>query len=269
MFSGGSTDVQMRYHDLPGDDTPIVFIHGLGCAGSFDYPEVASQPCLAGHRRILVDLVGSGFSDKPTDFDYSIESHARYLDSFLTRIGADSIICYGHSAGGAVALSLAALRPERIAAIIVAEANLDSGGGFISCAIASHSQSEFYDSGFSAILANERATGNTTWAASYAVSSPIALYAESMSLIEGVEPSWRQILYKLTCPKTAIFGARSLPDPDTEELAAHNVEIDIVPNAGHSMAWENPQGLAEAISRNLTGIPYTRVRCTPPVNLTR
>lgn len=28
---------KMRYHDLPGKDTPILFIHGLGCAGSFDY----------------------------------------------------------------------------------------------------------------------------------------------------------------------------------------------------------------------------------------
>ena len=253
--------VRMRYHDLPGDDIPIVFIHGLGCAGSLDYPQVASQPCLAGHRRILVDLVGSGFSDKPTDFDYSIESHARYLDSFLSRIGADSIICYGHSAGGAVALSLAALRPERIATIIVAEANLDSGGGFISRAIASHCQSEFFDHGFSTILAKERAIGNTIWAASFAVSSPIALYSESMSLIDGVEPSWRQILYGLTCPKAAIFGARSLPDPDTEELAIHNVAIDIVPNAGHSMAWENPQGLAEAISRNDPGSAPSRSPC--------
>jgi len=246
-----SSDVRMRYHDLPGDDTPIVFIHGLGCAGSFDYPQVAAQPCLTRHRRILVDLIGSGFSDKPMDFDYSIESHARYLDLFLSHIGADSIVLYGHSAGGAVALSLAALRPERIVSIMVAEANLDAGGGFISRTIASYSPSEFLDQGFATILADERATGNTIWAASCAVSSPIALHSESMSLIEGVEPSWRQILYGLTCPKIAIFGAQSLPDPDTEELPAHGITIEVVPDAGHSMAWENPLGLAEAISRNL------------------
>ncbi|MEI8632705.1 hypothetical protein P4S72_13375 [Vibrio sp. PP-XX7] len=28
----------LRYHDLPGEGTPIIFIHGLGCAASFDYP---------------------------------------------------------------------------------------------------------------------------------------------------------------------------------------------------------------------------------------
>jgi pimeloyl-ACP methyl ester carboxylesterase len=38
---------RMRYHDLPGPGMPVIFIHGLGCAGSFDYPEVAGQPVLA------------------------------------------------------------------------------------------------------------------------------------------------------------------------------------------------------------------------------
>lgn len=43
---------KMRYHDMPGEDTPILFIHGLGCAGSFDYLEVATQQSLLAHRRI-------------------------------------------------------------------------------------------------------------------------------------------------------------------------------------------------------------------------
>lgn len=53
---------KMRYYDLPGEDTPILFIHDLGCAGSFDYPEVTAQSDL-NHRRILIDLLGSGFSE--------------------------------------------------------------------------------------------------------------------------------------------------------------------------------------------------------------
>ena len=34
---------RMRYYDFPGNDIPILFLHGLGCAGSFDYPQVAVQ----------------------------------------------------------------------------------------------------------------------------------------------------------------------------------------------------------------------------------
>lgn len=58
----------MRYHDLPGKGMPILFIHGLGCAGTFDYPEVAAQDSLKNHRCILVDLLGAGCSDKRLDF---------------------------------------------------------------------------------------------------------------------------------------------------------------------------------------------------------
>jgi len=41
----GRTD-RIRYHDLPGEGVPIVFIHGLGCASSMDYPYVATQVLL-------------------------------------------------------------------------------------------------------------------------------------------------------------------------------------------------------------------------------
>lgn len=32
----------LRYNDFPGKEIPVLFIHGLGCAGSFDYPQVAT-----------------------------------------------------------------------------------------------------------------------------------------------------------------------------------------------------------------------------------
>lgn len=43
---------RIRYHDLPGEGVPILFIHGLECASPFDYPQVAVQVELLGHRRI-------------------------------------------------------------------------------------------------------------------------------------------------------------------------------------------------------------------------
>ena len=30
----------VRWHDLPGTGDPVVFIHGLGCAASYEYPRV-------------------------------------------------------------------------------------------------------------------------------------------------------------------------------------------------------------------------------------
>lgn len=68
------TNNKIRYNDFPGALTPIIFIHGLGCAGSFDYVEVISH-MQSKHRIILIDLLGAGYSDKPSSFDYTIDSH--------------------------------------------------------------------------------------------------------------------------------------------------------------------------------------------------
>lgn len=56
------------------------------------------------------------------------------------------------------------------------------------------------------------------------------------------------------CPlsRTVIFGSASLPDPDVEALARQGVNIEVVPDAGHLMPWENPGGLAAAIKRGLS-----------------
>ncbi|POB11393.1 alpha/beta fold hydrolase [Sulfobacillus sp. hq2] len=242
---------RIRYHDLPGEDIPILFIHGLGCAGSFDYPEVASQSQLAHHRRILVDLLGSGFSDKPNDFGYTISDHAEYLVDFVSSLDVDRFVLFGHSLGGAVALSFADHYRDRIARIILSEANLDSGGGSTSKAIAAYAEKDFLDRGFQEILAQNRQTGNETWAASCVVTFPLALYRAAQSVIAGQSPSWRDILYALDCPKTFIFGEDSLPDPDMEVLKDHGIHIEVVPKAGHSMAWENPKGLAAAIKNGI------------------
>ena len=45
-----------------------------------------------------------------------------------------------------------------------------------------------------------------------------------------------------------IFGEKSLPNDDYHVLQQNGIRIETVQNAGHSMAWENPQGLADAIA---------------------
>lgn len=241
----------MRYHDMLGEDTPIIFIHGLGCASSFDYPQVASSKHLMQHRRILVDLLGSGFSDKPDNFNYSIDGHADYLEDFINYLGIKSFFIYGHSMGGAISLSLAARCKKRIKGIILSEANLDSGGGFFSKKIASYREQEYLNSGHIKTINMSKEEGNENWAASLSLSSPVAVYRESKSLIQGTMPSWRNIFYSLNTSKTFIFGEKSLPDSELEVLKNENIHIEIVKDAGHSIAWENPEGLSLAIRKGV------------------
>ncbi|PLN68300.1 alpha/beta hydrolase, partial [Klebsiella pneumoniae] len=50
------------------------------------------------------------------------------------------------------------------------------------------------------------------------------------------------------CQKMLIVGERSLPYADSDLVQAQGIPVGIVPHAGHSMAWENPQGLAQLIA---------------------
>ncbi|HWQ07302.1 MAG TPA: alpha/beta hydrolase [Feifaniaceae bacterium] len=248
---------KIRYHDLPGEGTPIVFLHGLGCASSMDYPAVAAQQPLSGHRRILVDLLGAGFSDKPDDFGYAAEDHADYLLRFIEALELDSFVLFGHSMGGAVAISLARLCEKRIRHLVLTESNLDptAGSGVLSSRIASQPMEEFLSGGFDALAEQIRQSGSTLWSASFALWSPVAAYRFALSGACGGSIPWRETLVALQCPKTYVFGEHSLPDPDESELRNHGVRVEIVPRAGHGMAWDNPAGLAEAIGRAVFSAP--------------
>ncbi len=246
----------MRYHDLPGDNTPIVFIHGIGCASSFDYPEVATRLAHKGHRCILVDLLGAGFSDKPEAFAYSISAHAQYLADFIRSLQLGRCYLYGHSRGGSVAIELTGLITEQLAGLVLSEANLDAGGGMFSKQIAAISEQDYVHCGHQQVIARSVDSADPSgklWAASMRLCLPQAVHREAVSLIAGGSPSWRQRFYALPVPKAFVFGVHSLPDPDTDILAAQGIDIALVEDAGHSMAWENPQGLAKVLGEVLEG----------------
>ncbi|AJD31026.1 alpha/beta hydrolase [Clostridium sporogenes] len=246
-----SRNNKMRYHDLPGKDTPILFIHGLGCAGSFDYPEVAAQADLIEHRRILIGLLGSGFSDKPDNYLYTVKEHANYLYNFVQDLRLNKFIIFAHSLGGPIALELADKCRENIETIILSEANLDkSSEGSSSYEFGTCNEEDFINSMFDEVV-NENSIENSMWAATLSVCSSTAISRISKSAVAGGDPSWREILYSLQCKRTFIFGEKSLPDDDKIQLERQMINIEIVKSAGHSMAWENPKGLAEAIKKDI------------------
>src|SRR3981081_2398155 len=51
-FETGIEKSRIRYHDIQGNGSPLIFIHGLGCASSCDYPRIASDPALLGRRML-------------------------------------------------------------------------------------------------------------------------------------------------------------------------------------------------------------------------
>ena len=242
----------LRYLDLPGDLPPFVFIHGLGCAGTSHFPEVSAHPLISGHRRVLIDLFGHGYSDRPDDFGYTLEEHAQTVAQLLDHLSLTSCGLFGHSMGGSVAITLAALRPDLVSRLILAEANLDPGGGFVSKVITAQSEDEFAATGHGALLERLTGLGFVTSVGSFRICGSRGLYRSAVSLVKGTVPTMRQRLYAMPIPRAYLFGAKSLPDEDTDELPRHGVQALVVANAGHDMMFDNPAGVAEAIKQALS-----------------
>jgi pimeloyl-ACP methyl ester carboxylesterase len=247
----------LRYMNLPGDLPVHVYISGLGGAALPTFAHILRYPGLGNNQALLVDLLGHGYSDQPDRFDYALESHANTVALLLEHLGLSACSVIGFSMGGAVAITLAAQRPDLVARLVVVEGNLDPGGGSVSRGIAAQSEEEFARGGYAALLDGLRTAGQggdalaATVAGMFQVAAPHALHRSAVALVRGTEPTMRKHLLQLAMPRCYLFGEHTLPDPDTEFLPAQGIPVLTVPDAGHGMMWENPAGFASVLQKAL------------------
>jgi len=241
----------LRYLELSGVGVPLIFLHGLGCASSFEYPGIAIAEPLVDKHSILVDLFGSGYSDWPSDFGYRIENHAQVIFELVEHLGFDEIDLYGHSMGGTIAIETATLLNGRVKNLVLSEANLDIGGGQFSRDIASVSEEAYVRERHLETIEHAIASDNADWATTLRLSIPESIYRGAKSLVGGSASNWRELFYKHAALKSYIFGERSLPSPDIDVLPDNGIRTHVVRQAGHLMGLENPEGLAVAIREAL------------------
>jgi pimeloyl-ACP methyl ester carboxylesterase len=99
-FDGG----RMRYLRA-GSGPALVLLHGLlGYSFSWRF----TMPALAPYATVYApDMMGAGFSDRPTGLDHSMRGTAKRLLRFVERVGISSFDLLGTSHGGAVAMMAA------------------------------------------------------------------------------------------------------------------------------------------------------------------
>jgi pimeloyl-ACP methyl ester carboxylesterase len=96
----------------PGPHAPVVLLHGW--TGSHDdfLPVVDA---LAVSRRVIVpDLPGHGGAPPPADGDWSLAAHVRVVEHLLEDAGVDELHLVGHSHGGLVAQRVAQAHSHRL-----------------------------------------------------------------------------------------------------------------------------------------------------------
>ncbi|MEP6618479.1 MAG: alpha/beta hydrolase [bacterium] len=92
---------------------PVVLLHGFGTS-SFIWRDIAPEIALANRTAFALDLFGFGESDRPFDADFGIAAQAEFVDRALTALRLPKATVVGLDVGAAVALRLAANRPERV-----------------------------------------------------------------------------------------------------------------------------------------------------------
>jgi pimeloyl-ACP methyl ester carboxylesterase len=243
----------LRYHHFPGKEPTVVCLAGLGLAASACYPRVISEPGLATRRTIIVDWLGCGYSDRPDQFSYSLEDHATTIAILLDHLGVKESAVVGHSMGGSVAIELASRRSDLVAQLVLAEANLDAGGGAFSSHTANQTEADFVNGGYQELIQNVHSDGvggNSSAAIAvgmWQVAAPHALHRSALSLVQGTQLVMRDQLFQLSIPRAYVFGDQSLPDDDYERLPSQGIEVAVVPDAGHGMMWDNPTSFADVL----------------------
>ncbi|MFD8804147.1 alpha/beta fold hydrolase [Streptomyces sp. NPDC059597] len=242
----------MRWVELPGRDAPRVYVHGLGASSPAYFTETAVHPLLAGHRSLLIDLLGHGISDRPADFDYSLESHADALAAALTSAGVSGAELIAHSMGGSVATVLAARHPGLVSRLVLIDANLDPitpvPGAPGSSGITAFSEREFLDGGWE----KARDTAGPHWWATMRLADPTALHRSAVQLTRGTTPTMRELLLRLPIPRTFLFPEADGPFPGTEGLEEAGVRVVAVPDCGHNIMLDNPEVFARETAAALT-----------------
>ena len=155
--------------------------------------------------------------------------------------------------GGSVAIELASRRPDLVAQLVLAEANLDAGGGAFRSYIANQTETDFVNSGYQELIQNlyrDGVGGNSSAAIAggmWQVAAPHAFHRSALSLVRGTLPMRRDQLLQISIPRVYGFGDQSLPNDDYERLPSQGIEEAVVSDAGHGMIWDNPTGFVEVL----------------------
>ena len=104
--------IKTNYLEGGSGDQTVLLIHGSG-------PGVTSYanwrlviPALAEKFRVIApDMVGFGYSDRPENIEYSLQTWADQVVGLMDTLGIEKASLVGNSFGGSIALRIAASIP--------------------------------------------------------------------------------------------------------------------------------------------------------------
>ncbi|MDY0780487.1 alpha/beta hydrolase [Tenacibaculum sp. IB213877] len=120
FISVDGMQVHYRDEDNPLDSLPLVLIHGTGASlHTFD----AWTEQLKTKKRVLrMDIPGFGLTGPFPHKNYSIDSYATFINSFLEAKNIEKCVIGGNSLGGQIAWNFTVKYPQKIEKLILIDA---------------------------------------------------------------------------------------------------------------------------------------------------
>jgi pimeloyl-ACP methyl ester carboxylesterase len=212
---------------------PVVILHGGGHDAAC-WAEVCRR--LPGRLRWIVpDQRGHGGSDWPPEGDYSCAAQARDLEQLLRALRIERCALVGHSMGGLNALEYAASHPGKVTALVLVEVGTETRETGLQRIRRRIDQPRPVDSdGRRARFDTRLLQFVPTYCGDTARRRKLLARVEAPLLVARGEHS--RILSAESAALTARLGKGSVAE---------------IPGAGHSVSLDNPQAVAESLTRFL------------------
>ncbi|HTY71540.1 MAG TPA: alpha/beta hydrolase [Actinomycetes bacterium] len=260
---------------------PAVLVHGLG-GSALNW--TTSSALLADRLACRApDLPGFGESPPPHDGDYGVDAHARAVEELIEADGHGPVHLFGNSLGGAVAVRLAARRPDLVRSLVLVSPALpdwvptrwrtevgalglplvgpalsrrvsvltpeERVAGAIRLCFAEPSQVP--DAWRQAAIVEAEARGRKLYAADALARSMRGLIAASAPRVDGL---WSSV-DRVVAPTLILHGARDALVPvRASRRAAHRMRharLVVLPRAGHVAQMESPHVVARLVRDHL------------------
>jgi pimeloyl-ACP methyl ester carboxylesterase len=262
--------------DVAGSGPGLLLVHGFGGAKE-DFAD--HVPALAvDHTVVVVDHRGHGASDGPDDpAAYSPAAHSferLVTDMFevADALGLDRFRLLGHSMGGMVARRMVLERPDRIEALVLMDTapgpipafdvDLMDAGGMVALTQGKAALKELLDLGtplntpaYERLLAERpgyQQFQDQKWDALSEV-----MWGVLVSVIAHQADDLPE-LATITCPTLVIVGELDQPFLAPSRAMAEAIphaRLAVIPDAGHSPQFENPEAWISALKEFLARVP--------------
>jgi pimeloyl-ACP methyl ester carboxylesterase len=259
----GINGLTFHYTDWDGNGPPLVMLHGLsGHARTWDHTAAALSDR---HHVLALDQRGHGDTDWAPQ--YGLGPMSEDLLGFLDALDLPEVTLMGLSMGGLVSFVFAARHPERVTRAVIMDIGPEiapAGSANVASSLAARDIFSSEDEAFAQARAvNPRPTdatlrhrvrhnlraqpgGTLTFKYDSALRrNPRALFDLTRDQLWA---DWRA----LTCPVLLVRGEDSdvLAADTAQRMLAGNANVGFasIPDCGHSITLDSPDGLLEVIS---------------------